>query len=45
MVRDLKNQEILIQWKKFVNSKTSEEAQAETGNLLKILIENIKIEQ
>ena len=45
MVRDLKDQEILIQWNKFVNSKTSEEAQAETGNLLKILIENIKIEQ
>ncbi|MFA5936878.1 MAG: hypothetical protein WC822_03300 [Candidatus Paceibacterota bacterium] len=41
-VRDLKNEEILTQWQKFVESKTEIDAQVEVKNLLEMLINNIK---
>lgn len=40
-VRDLKDDEILLQWKKFTDSKTSEEAQKEVKNLLDLLVGKI----
>jgi len=42
-VRDLNNQNILVQWQKFVESKTEDGAQIEVKNLLEMLINNIKI--
>ena len=42
MVRDLKDNEILSQWNKFVNSKTEAQAQEEVKNLLALLIRKIK---
>jgi hypothetical protein len=42
-VRDLKDEEILNQWQKFVDSKTETEAQKEVKNLLELLINKIKI--
>ena len=41
-VRDLKDNEILMQWNKFINSKTENQAQEEVKNLLEILINKIK---
>lgn len=41
-VRDLNNEEILTQWKKFTESETENQAQEEVKNLLEILIKNIK---
>ena len=40
-VRDLNDEEILIQWQKFVDSQTEEEAQMEVKNLLEMLIRKI----
>jgi len=40
-VRDLKDDEILLQWKKFTDSKTSDEAQREVKNLLDLLVSKI----
>ena len=42
-VRDLKDEEILAQWQKFVDSKTETEAQQEVKNLLELLVSKIKI--
>ena len=42
-VRDMNDQEIFAQWKKFVNSKTEETAQKEVKNLLEILVKKIRI--
>lgn len=41
-VRDLKDNEILVQWQKFIESNTEDEAQKEVKNLLEILIGKIK---
>ena len=41
-VRDLKDDEILAQWNKFVNSKNEIEAQDEVKNLLEMLVGKIK---
>ncbi len=43
LVQDLNNKEILIQWQKFLESKTETEAQNNTNDLLKILIEKINL--
>lgn len=40
-VRDIKDEEILAQWQKFVGSKTEAAAQEEVKNLLGILVEKI----
>ena len=42
-VRELKDEEILAQWQKFVDSQTEIEAQQEVKNLLELLISKIKI--
>jgi hypothetical protein len=42
MVRDLKDDAILAEWNKFVNSQTSAEAQGEVKNLLDILVLKIQ---
>jgi hypothetical protein len=40
-VRDLNDEEILNQWKKFTESKTEADAQTEVKNLLEILVSKI----
>jgi len=40
-VRELNDEEILLQWKRFTDSKTGEEAQQEVKNLLGLLAEKI----
>ncbi len=40
-VRDLNDQEISFQWRKFTESKTKEDAQIEVKNLLALLLEKI----
>ncbi len=42
-VRNLDNEEILVQWQKFVDSETEAEAQNEVKNLLEMLVNKIKI--
>lgn len=42
-VRNLDDEEILVQWQKFVDSRTEAEAQNEVKNLLEMLINKIKI--
>jgi hypothetical protein len=42
-VRDLNNEEILIKWQKFTESKTEVDAQVEVKDLLQMLVNNIKI--
>jgi len=41
-VRNLEDEEILTQWKKFTESKTEVEAQEEVKNLLEMLVNKIK---
>lgn len=41
-IRNLKDEEISIQWQKFIESKTETEAQIEVKNLLKTLINRAK---
>ena len=41
LVRDLDNKVIFDQWQRFINTKTSPEAQIEVKNLLELLINNI----
>lgn len=43
-VRNLDDQEILAQWKRFTESKTENEAQIEVKNLLEMLINKIKVQ-
>lgn len=43
-VRNLGDEEILAQWKKFVASQTEEEAQREVKNLLEMLVNKIKVQ-
>ena len=40
-VRDLNDQEILLQWRKFTESKIKEDAQREVKNLLELLLKKI----
>jgi len=40
-VRDLNDEEILTQWKKFTESETEDEAQTEVKNLLEMLVSKI----
>ena len=40
-VRDLNNEEILLQWRKFTESETKEDAQKEVKNLLELLLKKI----
>ncbi len=40
-VRDLKDDEVMVQWQKFINSETELDAQKEVKNLLKLLIGKI----
>lgn len=42
-VRDLNDQEILLQWRKFTESKIKEDAQKEVKNLLELLLKKISI--
>jgi hypothetical protein len=42
-VRDTKDEEILVAWKMFIDSKTEIEAQKNVKNLLGILISKIKV--
>ena len=42
MVRDLKDDAILAEWNKFVNSQTPAEAQEEVKNLLELLTHKIQ---
>lgn len=42
VVRNLKDDQILEQWNKFVNSKTETEAQEEVKNLLDLLVKKIR---
>ena len=42
-VRDLKDQEILNHWQKFVNSQTENEAQNNVKDLLEVLVTKIKV--
>ena len=42
MVRDLKDDAILTEWNKFVNSQTPAEAQEEVKNLLELLVRKIQ---
>ena len=42
-VRNLDDEEILVQWQKFVESGTESEAQNEVKNLLEMLIDKIMI--
>ena len=41
-VRDLKDEEILVKWQNFVESKTEEEAQNHVKNLLEMLVWKIQ---
>ena len=41
-VRDLKDEEILAQWQKFVDSNNERIAQEEVKNLLEMLVEKVK---
>ena len=41
-IRDIKDDELLNQWNKFVASKSEVEAQTETKNLLQLLVSKIK---
>jgi len=41
-VRDLGNDEILVQWQRFIESQAEEEAQEEVKNLLEMLINEIE---
>jgi hypothetical protein len=41
-VRGLNNENILIQWQKFTDSKTEADAQREVKNLLQLLVNNLK---
>ena len=41
-VRSLEDEEILVQWKKFTESKTEAETQEEVKNLLEMLVNKIK---
>jgi len=43
-VRNLNDEEILVQWQKFVESRTEAEAQNEVKNLLEMLINKIKVQ-
>ena len=43
-VRNLKDEEILVQWQKFTESKTEDGAQENVKNLLEILINKIEIQ-
>jgi len=43
-VRNLGDEEILVQWQKFVESRTEIEAQNEVKNLLEMLINKIEIQ-
>jgi len=43
-VRGLKDDEVLAQWNKFVNSKNETEAQDEVKNLLEMLVGKIKVQ-
>ncbi len=40
-VRDIKDEEILVQWNKFVNASTEIQAQTEVKNLLSLLMKKI----
>ncbi|MBI2098678.1 MAG: hypothetical protein HYT49_03485 [Candidatus Wildermuthbacteria bacterium] len=40
-VRTIGDEEILVQWKKFTESQTEEEAQAEVKNLLSLLVSKV----
>jgi len=40
-VRDLNDEQVLVQWQKFVESQTEKEAQDEVKNLLEMLIKKI----
>ena len=42
-IRDIKDADLLAQWNKFVGSKNETEAQAETKNLLQLLVQKIKV--
>ena len=42
-VRDLQDEEVLFQWRKFTESETKEDAQKEVKNLLELLVKKIKI--
>ncbi|MFA4890708.1 MAG: hypothetical protein WC587_03770 [Candidatus Paceibacterota bacterium] len=44
LVRNLSDEEILIQWQKFTESKTEVKAQEEVKNLLEMLVNKIKIQ-
>lgn len=41
LVRDLGDEEILVQWQKFTESKTENDAQENVKNLLELLIDKI----
>jgi len=41
-VRDIKDEEILSQWQKFIESESETEAQIEVKNLLELLVSKIK---
>jgi hypothetical protein len=43
-VRNLNDEQIFSQWQKFTESKTEAEAQIEVKNLLKMLIDKIKLQ-
>ncbi len=43
-VRDLEDDEILTQWNSFVNSQDENEAQTQVRNLLKLLVDKIKVD-
>ncbi len=42
-VRDLNDGAILLQWQKFTDSKTKEDAQREVKNLLELLLKKISV--
>ena len=42
-VRNLNDEEVLVQWQKFIESRTEEEAQENVKDLLEILVNKIKI--
>ena len=42
-VRNLEDKEIMIEWSKFIESKTEDGAQEEVKNLLEMLINKIKV--
>ncbi len=43
-VRNLDDEEILVQWQKFTESKIEAEAQEEVKNLLEMLVNKIRIQ-